>query len=119
MAPGEPELQFLTESFKSRASHHSLSLLLISLSHPISPGDNLIDLLSGHSPGGSGVQSEAVLVPGLNIGGGDSQDTVSINGEYVVKILRSSRSGGNVLDVELTENVVVLGQGSLTFNRDN
>ena len=57
-----------------------------------------------------------MLVPGLNIGGSDSQDTVSINRELLVEFQRSSRSGGNVVEVELTENVVVLSQRSLTFN---
>ena len=55
-----------------------------------------------------------MLVPGLNVDSSDSQDPVSINGVHVIKFLRSSRSGGNVVEVEFTENVVVLGQESLS-----
>ena len=55
-----------------------------------------------------------MLDPGLNVNRSDSQDPVTINGELVVKLLRSSRSGGDVVEVELTENVVILGQRSLS-----
>ena len=114
LVPGEGKLQFLTEGFQSCASYDSLGLLLISLSHPLSLGDDLIDLVSGHPAGGFGVHNQAVLEAGLNIGGGDSQDPVSINGELVVKVVRSGRSGGYVVEGKLPENVVVLGQRSLT-----
>ena len=55
-----------------------------------------------------------MLLPSLNVDRGDSQDTVSVNGEYFVKTLRSSGSRGNVLEVELTENVVILRQRPFT-----
>ena len=55
-----------------------------------------------------------MLVPGLNVDLCDSQDTVRINRENVFKLLRSSRSGGNIVEVEYTENVVILGQRSFS-----
>ena len=55
-----------------------------------------------------------MLVPGLKVDLSDSQDTVCINRENVVEVVRSSRSGRNVVEVELSENVVILGLGSLS-----
>ena len=56
-----------------------------------------------------------MLVPGLKVDLSDSQDTVCINRENVVEVVRSSRSGRNVVEAERAQNVVVLGQRSLAL----
>ena len=76
--------------------------------------DEFVDLVGRHSPGGSGVQSEAVLSSRLNMSCRDCQYSVGIKRELSVKFLRTCGTRREVVQVKFPENVVVFGQWSFT-----
>lgn len=91
---------------------------LVLLGELLSLGDHAINLLLGQTTlvvgDGDGLGLAGALVAGVNL-----QDTVGIQVEGDLNLRNTTGSRGNAGKLELAEQVVVLGQGTLTLVCDS